>query len=99
MSEQSGQEFGGTPFAPPGGPRRTPDTGRMADEPRPSVEVTSPYAPPNPGAASPYAPPVPSGQPGPSATRPVSGTRRGPPGGANGVPPDSWPLCSLTRAR
>ncbi len=67
MSEQRGQESGGTPFAPPGGPRRVPDTGRVADEARPSVEVTSPYASPTPRASSPYDPPAPSGQPGPSA--------------------------------
>lgn len=57
MSEQTGPGASGTPFAPPGGPRRALDGGRAADEPHPSAEATSPYALPTAGATSPVTPP------------------------------------------
>ncbi|WP_421734960.1 DUF4190 domain-containing protein [Cellulomonas sp.] len=76
MSEQTGHEPSGTPFALPGGPRPAVDVARVVDEPRSSAEATSPYAPPSTGAASPFGPPaapqpfLPAplyGQPGPYA--------------------------------
>ncbi|WP_162243377.1 DUF4190 domain-containing protein [Cellulomonas sp. Leaf334] len=76
MSEQTGPEPGGTPFAPPGGPRPAVDAGRSADEHRPPARGTSPYALPTTGEATPFAPPAvpqpalgypPYGQAGPYA--------------------------------
>ena len=56
MSEQTGHEPGGTPFAAPGGPRPAPAA--VVPEPRPPAGAPSPYAPPTAGEASPFAPPA-----------------------------------------
>ncbi|AEE46352.1 DUF4190 domain-containing protein [Cellulomonas fimi] len=57
MSEHTGNESGGTPFAPPAGRRLEPDAGRAADPHPPAA--ASPYAPPAAPPSTPYGAPTP----------------------------------------
>ena len=97
MSEQTGHQPSGTPFAPPGGPRPSLDPARATDEPRPPAAAPSPYAPPIVGQALPFAPPAipqappflpaaPYAQPGTFAQPPAYG-----PPAPYGAPPFSAP--------
>lgn len=94
MSEHTGNEPGGTPFAPPAGRRPEPDARQAAGTPPPVA--ASPYAPPAATPTAPYGapasypsvpaaasfPPPPHGQPG---TYPAAGAYA--PATGHAVPP------------